>query len=86
MLLLTWPVQERKLNTELISNLLTLKLRKELQKLVPKKEFTDSFTSQLLELMKTHNHLISKPKPSENKLLKKLSQMQPFSDLAQFMV
>jgi len=85
MLLLTWLVQERKLNIELISNLLTLKLLKKSQKLALKRVFTDLSTSQLLVLMKTHNHLISKLKPSGNKLSEKLFQMQPFSDLVQFM-
>jgi len=84
MLSLTWLAQERKSNTELISNLLTLKSPKELQRLVPKKEFTDSFIFPPQELMKIHNHSISKLRPSESKLLKKPSQMQQFSDLVQF--
>lgn len=84
MLLLIWLVQERKLNIELILNLLTLKLLKKSQRLVLKRVFTDSSTSQPPELMRIHNHSISKPKPSENKLSEKLSQMQLFSGLVQF--
>jgi hypothetical protein len=37
-------------------------------------------------LIKILNHWISKQKLSDNKLLKKLFQMQPFSDLAQSLV
>lgn len=83
---LTWLAQERKSNTKLISNLLTLKSQKELQRPVPKKESTDLFISPLPELMKIHNHSIFKPRPSESKSLKKPSQMPQFSDLVQFTV
>lgn len=85
MSLLIWLVQERKLNIELILNLLTLKLLKKSQRLALKRVFTDSSTSQLQEPIRIHNHSIFKPKPSDNKLSEKLSQMQLFSDLVQFM-
>lgn len=85
MLLLIWQVQERKLNIELISNLSTFKSLKELQRLVLKKVFIDWFIFQLQELMRILNLWIFKQKQLDSKLLKKLSQMQPFSDHAQFL-
>ena len=85
MLLLIWQVQERKLNIELISNLSTFKLLKELQRLVLKKVFIDWFIFQLQELMRILNLWIFKQKQLDSKLLKKLFQMQQFSDHAQFL-
>lgn len=86
MLSLIWPAQERKLNTEQISNILTFKLLKELPRHVPRKEFKDLFTFQLQVLMRIPNLWISKQKLLDNKLLRKHFQTQQFSDLVQFMV
>ena len=86
MLSLIWPVQERKLNTDLISSISTSRLLKELQRHVPKRVFTDWFISLLQELTKTLNRWISKQKPSDNKSSRKHSPMLQFSDHVQFMV
>ena len=83
---LTLQAPEKKSNTEPILSLSTLKSQKESPKLVPRREFTDWFTSQLLVPTRTQSPWISKLKPSDNSLSKKPSQMQPFSDHAQFLV